>query len=120
LRLRRRAIILATYRVIAYYDARKRDGWDASRLTLLLASLDQLLAWIHQWHPEIDPEFGETAGQSYETLVKADAHELGLTLEQIRAWEPPAKSKSKGKQPRKARTTRKKSAEEIEPSEESE
>ena len=38
----------------------------------------------------------------YETLVKADAHELGLTLEQIRAWEPPAKSK--GKQPRKART----------------
>lgn len=88
--------------LIAYYDARKREGWDANRLTPLLAGLDQLLPWIHQWHPEIDPEFGETAGQSYETLVKADAHELGLTLEQIRAWEPPAKSK--GKQPRKART----------------
>lgn len=78
--------------LIAYYDARKREGWDANRLMPLLAGLDQLLPWIHQWHPEIDPEFGETAGQSYETLVKADAHELGLTLEQIRAWEPPKKT----------------------------
>jgi hypothetical protein len=78
--------------LIAYYDARKRDGWDAKRLTPLLAGLDQLLPWIHQWHPEIDPEFGETAGQSYETLLKADAHELGLTLEQIQAWEPPKKT----------------------------
>lgn len=92
--------------LIAYYDARKREGWDAKRLMPLLAGLDQLLPWIHQWHPEIDPEFGETAGQSYETLLKADAHELGLTLEQIRAWEPPAKTK--GRQPRKTRTTRKK------------
>jgi hypothetical protein len=78
--------------LIAYYDARKRDGWDANRLMPLLAGLDQLLPWIHQWHPEIDPEFGETAGQSYQTLVKADAHELGLTIEQIRAWEPPKKT----------------------------
>jgi hypothetical protein len=95
--------------LIAYYDARKRDGWDAKRLAPLLAGLDQLLPWIHQWHPEIDPEFGETAGQSYETLLKSDAHELGLTLEQIRAWEPPAKSK--GRQPRTTRTTRKKTEE---------
>lgn len=79
--------------LIAYYDARKREGWDAKRLTPLLAGLDQLLPWIHQWHPEIDPEFGETAGQSFETMLKADAHELGLTLEDIRAWEPPAKKK---------------------------
>jgi len=78
--------------LIAYYDARKREGWDAKRLTPLLAGLDQLLPWIHQWHPEIDPEFGETAGQSFETMLKADAHELGLTLEDIRAWEPPKKT----------------------------
>jgi hypothetical protein len=101
--------------LIAYYDARKRDGWDANRLTPLLAGLDQLLPWIHQWHPDVDPEFGETAGQSYETLLKADAHELGLTLEQIRAWEPVKKGGRRkaegGSKPRKARTTRKKNAE---------
>jgi hypothetical protein len=84
--------------LIAYYDARKSDGWDAKRLTPLLAGLDQLLPWIHQWHPDVDPEFGETAGQSYETLLKSDAHELGLTVEDLRAWEPPAKGKGgKGK-----------------------
>ncbi len=80
---------------------RKREGWDAKRLTPLLAGLDQLLPWIHQWHPEIDKEFGETAGQSLETMLEHDAHELGLTLEDIRNWEPPATA-------RKARTTRKK------------
>jgi hypothetical protein len=75
--------------LIAYYDARKRDGWTPNQLMPLLAGLDQLLPWIHQWHPEIDKEFGETAGQSYQTMLEHDAHELGLTLEEIRQWTPP-------------------------------
>ena len=79
--------------LIAYYDTRKREGWDAKRLTPLLAGLDQLLPWIHQWHPEIDAEFGETAGQSFQTMLEHDAHELGLTLEDIRQWTPPEKAK---------------------------
>ncbi|WP_182870884.1 BREX-2 system adenine-specific DNA-methyltransferase PglX [Stieleria mannarensis] len=83
--------------IIAYYDARKREGWDGKRLTPLLAGLDQLLPWIHQWHPEVDPEFGETAGQSFQTMLEADAHELGLTLDEIRAWEPPKKAKTRRK-----------------------
>jgi hypothetical protein len=87
--------------LVAYYEARKREGWDGKRLAPLLAGLDQLLPWIHQWHPEIDPEFGDTAGQSYQTLLENDAHELGLTLEDIRNWQPPEK-------PRKTGTTRKK------------
>jgi len=87
--------------LVAYYDARKREGWDARRLTPILAGLDQLLPWIHQWHPEIDPEFGDTAGQSYQVMLENDAHELGLTLDDIRNWQPPEKN-------RKTRTTRKK------------
>ncbi len=79
--------------LVAYYDARKREGWDAKRLTPLLAGLDQLLPWIHQWHPEIDAEFGESAGQSFQHMLESDAHELGLTLDDIRAWEPPEKAK---------------------------
>jgi hypothetical protein len=85
--------------LIAYYDARKREGWDAARLAPLLAGLDQLLPWIHQWHPEIDPEFGETAGQSFQALLENDAHELGLTVEAIRKWAPEVKGgrrKAKG------------------------
>jgi hypothetical protein len=77
--------------LVSYYDARRREGWDAKRLTPILAGLDQLLPWIHQWHKEIDAEFGETAGQSYQTMLEHDAHELGLTLEDIRKWQPPLK-----------------------------
>ena len=58
-------------------------------VTPLLAGLDQLLPWIHQWHAEIDAEFGETAGQSFQTMLEHDAHELGLTLDDVRKWEPP-------------------------------
>jgi hypothetical protein len=75
----------------AYYDARKREGWDAKRLTPLLAGLDQLLPWIHQWHPEVDPEYGETAGQSFQHMLESDAQEIALTLEDIRQWTPPEK-----------------------------
>ena len=92
--------------LVAYYDARKRESWDAKRLTPLLAGLNQLLPWIHQWHPEIDTEFAETAGQSFQTMLDSDAHELGLTLDDIRAWVPPAKAA--GTKPRKTRTPRKK------------
>jgi hypothetical protein len=83
--------------LIAYYDARKREGWDAKRLAPLLSGLDQLLPWIHQWHPDVDPEFGETAGQSFQTMLEHDVHELGLTLEDIRNWTPPEKAKKASK-----------------------
>jgi hypothetical protein len=76
--------------LIAYYDARKRDGWTANRLTPLLAGLDQLLPWIHQWHPERDKESGTTWGEEYHGLLTTEAHELGLTLDEIRQWTPPA------------------------------
>jgi hypothetical protein len=75
--------------LVTYYDARKREGWEAKRLTTLLAGLQQLLPWIHQWHPKIDREFGETAGKSYESMLEHDALELGLTLEDLRNWKPP-------------------------------
>jgi hypothetical protein len=83
--------------LVTYYDARRREGWDAKRLTPILAGLDQLLPWIHQWHPEIDAEFGDTAGQSHQTMLEHDAHELGLTLEEIRNWEPPKTTRKDAK-----------------------
>lgn len=90
--------------IVAYYDVRKREGWTVERLTPLLACIDQLLPWIHQWHPEVDPEYNETAGTSFQTFLESEAQELGLTLEDIRNWTPPKKRT----QPRKTRNTRKK------------
>jgi hypothetical protein len=96
--------------IVSYYDARKNEGWTAERLTPLLVGLDQLLPWIHQWHPEIDPEYNETAGTSFQTLLESEAQELGLTLEQIRNWTPPAKKKSAKKKAAKKPRKKSKSA----------
>lgn len=100
--------------IVAYYDARKNEGWTAERLTPLLAGLDQLLPWIHQWHPEIDPEYNETAGTSFQTLLESEAQELGLTLEQIRSWTPPAKKRTTKKKAAKKPRKKSKSAEATE------
>ena len=100
--------------IVAYYDARKNEGWSAERLTPLLAALDQLLPWIHQWHPEIDPEYNETAGTSFQTLLESEAQELGLTLEQIRSWTPPAKKRATKKKAAKKPRKKAKSAEATE------
>lgn len=85
--------------LVGYYDARKREGWDAKRLVPLLAGIDQLLPWVHQWHPEVLEEFGESAGESYQKLLNDDAHELGLTLDVIRNWTPPPKTRGRGRRP---------------------
>jgi hypothetical protein len=97
--------------VVAYFDARKREGWAAERLVPLLASLDQLLPWIHQWHPEIDKEYNESAGDSFQTLLNSELQELGLTIEDVRNWTPPKKAKKKAtkKKATKKKTAKKKS-----------
>ena len=56
--------------LVCYDEARKRQDWEPRRLTPILAGLDQLLPWIHQCHPEIDPGFGDTAGQSFQTMLE--------------------------------------------------
>jgi hypothetical protein len=86
--------------IVTYYDKQKKEGWLQQRLVPLLAGLDQLIPWIKQWHPEIDAEFSESAGQAYESLLKTDVYELGLTLEAVRDWKP---SESKAPQKRKGK-----------------
>ena len=78
----------------AYYDRMKtREGWPAERLVPLLAGLDQLLFWLKHWHNEVDPEFDLRMGDYYADFVRDEAQALGYTLEQVQAWEPPAKVK---------------------------
>jgi hypothetical protein len=43
-------------------------------------------------------------------MLEHDAHELGLTLEGIRQWQPPKREPAKG-EPQKTRKTRKKKGE---------
>jgi hypothetical protein len=77
--------------ISAYYvDIQERlGGRDDPRLVPLLACLLELLPWLKQWHNDIDPEFGMHMGDYFEGFIQEEARQMGKTLDQIKAWEPP-------------------------------
>jgi hypothetical protein len=87
--------------ISAYYvDIQERlGGRDDPRLVPLLACLIELLPWLKQWHNEVDPEFGMHMADYFEGFIQEEARQMGKTLDQIRAWEPPKKTARRRKQP---------------------
>ena len=78
----------------SHYDRMKaREGWPADRLVPLLAGLDQLVPWLLQWHNDVHPEFDLRMGDYYRDYLRDEAQALGVTLDQVRSWEPPASSR---------------------------
>ena len=75
---------------IHIYDLQQREGADAARLVSALAGLDELLPWVHQWHPEVDPDLGTSTGEYLKGLLDAQLAQHGLTLAGVRTWAPPA------------------------------
>jgi hypothetical protein len=86
--------------ISAYYvDIQERlGGRDDPRLVPLLACLIELLPWLKQWHNDIDPEFGMQMGDYFESFIQDEARQMGQTLAQIKAWEPPKKVTRRRKQ----------------------
>jgi hypothetical protein len=73
-----------------YVDVQERiGGRDDPRLVPLLASLIELLPWLKQWHNDVDPEFNMAMGDYFEGFIQEEARNLGMTLDEIRAWQPP-------------------------------
>jgi hypothetical protein len=89
----------ATALAALYQERKQQDGWEAERLAPLLAGLLELLPWLRQWHNEPDPAFGgRRVGDLYADFVEAEARALGLTLEDLRTWRPP--TKTRGRRPK--------------------
>ncbi len=98
------------------YQARKQEGWDAGRLTPMLAGLLELLPWLKQWHNEPSAEYdGERLGDYFENYLDGQCAELGLTRDALRAWRPEAKGRGKAKGPAAPRATKRKRSQEPEP-----
>lgn len=104
---RQQAKAITTY----YTDRKANAGWEKARFIPLLAGLLELLPWLKQWHNEPDAD-GHNWAEVIEGFIDDEARELGLTVEQIRAWTPPASS---GKGGRKAGRKKKAEAAEATP-----
>jgi len=73
----------------------QEGGRDDPRLVPLLACLIELLPWLKQWHNEYDADYGVAMGDYYEGFVQDEARLMGRTIEEVRAWQPPAKKTSR-------------------------
>lgn len=69
----------------------QEGGRDDPRLVPLLGCLIELLPWLKQWHNEFDTEFGLAMGDYYEGFVQDEARQMGRTMDEVKAWQPPAK-----------------------------
>ena len=77
-----------------YHDRKDVEGWAADRLTPLLAGLLELVPWLKQWHNDPDPDYdGLRMGDYFASFVDGEARELGLTLDDLRAWRPAKRSR---------------------------
>lgn len=60
------------------------------RLKPLLAGLWELVPWLRQWHNDLDPATGLRLGDYFAGYVEEQVRELGMTVDALRAWTPPA------------------------------
>ncbi|GAB5547395.1 MAG: BREX-2 system adenine-specific DNA-methyltransferase PglX [Sandaracinaceae bacterium] len=83
--------------VALYQDRKTREGWEADRLTPMLAGLLELLPWLKQWHDEPMPDFDTTFFEAYDAFLENELRELSLTRDDLRAWRPAEKKKARRK-----------------------
>jgi hypothetical protein len=69
-------------------ERRELDAWGAERLTPLLAGLADLLPWVAQWHPDVDPDFGVRSADAYRGFLDEKLLQLSLSSDDLTAWRP--------------------------------
>ncbi|MER5216317.1 BREX-2 system adenine-specific DNA-methyltransferase PglX [Streptomyces sp. NPDC002838] len=72
------------------------DGWDAERLTPLLAGLREVLPWVHQWHNDFDIAYGDSPANVYAGFLMETTNRLHLTDDALASWRP---SRTRGRAP---------------------
>lgn len=65
-------------------------GASNDALVPLVAGLVELDPWLHQWHTDLEPEFGTSAAQAVTSQIDQFLTQLQLTRADLNAWRPPA------------------------------
>ncbi|WP_115787465.1 BREX-2 system adenine-specific DNA-methyltransferase PglX [Arthrobacter silvisoli] len=61
----------------------------------LVAGLVELEPWLHQWHTELEPEFGSSAAQAVTSQIEQFLAQLQMTRDDVNAWRPPAAARGR-------------------------
>ncbi|MBO0923784.1 BREX-2 system adenine-specific DNA-methyltransferase PglX [Cellulomonas sp. zg-ZUI199] len=67
-------------------------------LVPLVAGLVELEPWLHQWHTDLEPEFGSSAAQAVTSQIDQLLAQLQMTRDDVNAWRPPGATR--GRRPR--------------------
>lgn len=78
-------------------DRAEQAGWDGPRLAPLLAGLQELMPWVHQWHGEHDDEWGGSPAEEYQAYLDEQRAKHGLSAEDLTAWRPEKKTRGRAK-----------------------
>lgn len=77
------------------YNRQSQDGWTGERLLPLIAALDEVLPWVAQWHPEVDPGLGQPLAAFYHGQVDQGLASIGATRTTLAEWRPVASARSR-------------------------
>lgn len=70
-------------------------GASNEALVPMVAGLVELEPWLHQWHTELEPEFGSSAAQAVTTQIDQLLAMLQMTRDDVNAWRPPAAARGR-------------------------
>lgn len=75
-------------------ERQTKDGWGGDKLKPLLAGMLELVPWLRQWHNDVDPDSNQRLGDYFAQWLDEEARKIGVTLDELRAWTPPAKARN--------------------------
>ncbi len=70
--------------------AQQALGASDDSLVPMVAGLVELEPWLHQWHTDLEPEFGSSAAQAVTSQIDQLLAQLQTTRDEVNAWRPPA------------------------------
>jgi hypothetical protein len=77
------------------YNRQSQDGWTGERLLPLIAALDEVMPWVAQWHPEVDPGLGQPLAAFYRGQVDQALASIGATRTTLADWRPVAPARGR-------------------------
>ena len=84
----------------AYVERKTQGGWEKDQLLPLLVALHELVPWVKQWHNAFDPTYSLGLGDYFQGFVEEEARGLGLTPQDLDAWQPrPKRARRAGRSP---------------------